>query len=290
MATVTATDTRVPRHTPNVQGRRRRFRPGLGLVAWAAARFFFFPVLWMLLLSFRNEADAATSPPTFLAPFTLDQFSEVIGRGAMPYLTNSLIAAGFSTLGVLMLALPAAYALSIMPIAKWTDVLFFFLSTKFLPAIAALLPLYLAVKALGMLDNIWTLVILYLAMNLPLAVWMIRSFLSEVPREIIEAAQVDGAGFRIIITKILLPIILPGLAATSLICFIFAWNEFLFAVNLTATQAATAPVFLVGFITSEGLFLARLSAVAVIVSLPVVLAGWAAQDKLVRGMTMGAVK
>ncbi len=127
-------------------------------------------------------------------------------------------------------------------------------------------------------------------MNLPIAVWMMRSFLLEVPREIVEAASVDGAGLGRTLRSVILPVVSPGLAATGLICFIFSWNEFFFAVNLTATNAGTAPIFLVGFITSEGLFLARLCAAATLVSLPVLLAGWLAQNKLVRGLSMGAVK
>jgi sorbitol/mannitol transport system permease protein len=195
-----------------------------------------------------------------------------------------------STLLVLLLAVPAAYALSIKPVEKWTDVMFFFLSTKFLPPIAALLPVYLIVKQIGMLDNVYTLVILYTSANLPIAVWMMRSFLAEVPKEILEAAEVDGAGLPTVLLRIVAPIAVPGMAATALICFIFSWNEFMFAVNLTATRASTAPVFLVGFITNEGLFLARLCAAATLVSLPVLIAGFAAQDKLVRGLSLGAVK
>jgi sorbitol/mannitol transport system permease protein len=168
--------------------------------------------------------------------------------------------------------------------------MFFFLSTKFLPAIAALLPIYWIVKEIGMLDNVWTLVILYTAMNLPIALWMMQSFLAEVPKEILEAAEVDGAGLLRTLWFIVRPVAMPGLAATALICFIFSWNEFMFAVNLTATVSSTAPVFLVGFITNEGLFLARLCAAATLLSLPVLIAGWAAQDKLVRGLSLGAVK
>jgi len=191
---------------------------------------------------------------------------------------------------VLLLAVPAAYALSIKPVEKWTDVMFFFLSTKFLPPIAALLPIYLLVKQAGMLDNVYTLVILYTSMNLPIAVWMMQSFLAEVPKEILEAAQVDGAGLLRTLTQIVAPIAMPGLAATSLICFIFSWNEFMFAQSLTATVSSTAPIFLVGFISSQGLFLAKLCAAATLVSLPVLIAGFAAQDKLVRGLSLGAVK
>jgi sorbitol/mannitol transport system permease protein len=259
-------------------------------IAWFLTLLFFAPVFWMVLTSLHSEADAATNPPTPFAPLTFSNYSALFDRNVMPFLINSATASIVSTLIVLVLAVPAAYALSIKPVEKWTDVMFFFLSTKFLPSIGALLPIYLLVKRVGMLDNIWTLVILYTAMNLPIAVWMMRSFLAEVPKEILEAAEVDGAGLLRVIWNIVLPMVSPGLAATALICFIFSWNEFMFAVNLTATSASTAPVFLVGFITSEGLFLAKLCAAATLVSLPVLIAGFAAQDKLVRGLSLGAVK
>jgi sorbitol/mannitol transport system permease protein len=272
------------------QAKRARRGTLWTLLAWLAGVFFFFPVLWMALTSLHSESDAASNPPDLFGALTFDQYGIVLDRGIAPFLINSATASLVSTACVLALALPAAYALAIRRVPKWRDVLFFFLSTKMLPAIAGLLPIYLVVKQLGMLDNVWTMVVLYTAMNLPLAVWMLRSFLQEVPTAIIEAAQVDGAKLRTVLTRVIGPVIMPGVAATSLICFIFAWNEFLFAVNLTATRAATAPVFLVGFITSEGLFLARLCAAATLVSLPVLIAGWAAQDKLVRGLTLGAVK
>ncbi|MEJ3750747.1 carbohydrate ABC transporter permease [Actinomycetes bacterium KLBMP 9797] len=258
--------------------------------AWAAGIVFFFPVLWMVLTGFKQEVDAAANPPTWIFSPTLDGYRQVFDREITPYLLNSLMASVFSTLLVLVLATPAAYALSLRPVAGWRDALFFFISTKMLPAVAALLPIYLVVKELGMLDNIWTMVILYTAMNLPLAVWMMRSFLLEVPASVLEAAQTDGAGLLLTIRRVLLPVAAPGLAATALICFIFSWNEFFFAVNMTATRSGTAPIFLVGFISSEGLFLARLCAAATLVSLPVVLAGWLAQKQLVRGLSMGAVK
>jgi sorbitol/mannitol transport system permease protein len=271
-------------------GSAQRGGPVWTLIAWALTLLFFAPVGWMALTSFHREADAATNPPSPLAPLTTDNYAALFDRGITPYLINSATASIISTLLVLGFALPAAYALSIKPVKKWTDVMFFFLSTKFLPAIGALLPIYLIVKGVGMLDNVWSLIILYTAMNLPLALWMMRSFLAEVPPAILEAAEVDGAGLLRTLQTIVLPIVMPGLAATSLICIIFSWNEFLFAVNLTAVRAATAPVFLVGFITSEGLFLGKLCAAATLVSLPVLIAGFAAQDKLVQGLSLGAVK
>jgi sorbitol/mannitol transport system permease protein len=195
-----------------------------------------------------------------------------------------------STALVLVFAIPAAYALSIRPVRKWTDVLFFFLSTKMLPVVAGLLPLYLFAQAAGLLDNVWLLIVLYTSMNLPIAVWMMRSFLAEVPVEMLEAAAMDGAGLIRTLREIVAPVVLPGIAATSLICFIFSWNELLFARVLTGTVAQTAPVFLTGFVTSQGLFLAKVCAAALVVSLPVIIAGFAAQDKLVQGLSLGAVK
>ena len=153
-----------------------------------------------------------------------------------------------------------------------------------------LLPIYLIASSLGMLDNLITLVIIYTSMNLPIAIWMLRSFLIEVPREIMEAAELDGARLPTMLRRIVLPVIAPGIAATALICFIFSWNELLFARSLTSTAASTAPVFLTSFITSQGLFLANLCAASFLVSLPVLIAGFAAQDKLVQGLSLGAVK
>jgi sorbitol/mannitol transport system permease protein len=266
----------------------------IGLVAWLVGIVFFFPIAWMALTSFHSEADAATNPPSFGAALTLDGYREFFGAGGgaspWPALINSAVASLVSTLFVLVLAFPAAYALSIRRVKKWTDVLFFFLSTKMLPVVAGLLPIYLFAKNTGMLDNIWFLVILYTSMNLPIAVWMMQSFLAEVPVAVIEAAQIDGARLPTILARVVAPIALPGIAATSLICFIFSWNELLFARVLTGVVAETAPVFLTGFITSQGLFLAKVCAASLVVSLPVLAAGFAAQDKLVQGLSLGAVK
>jgi sorbitol/mannitol transport system permease protein len=265
-------------------------RFSLSTLAWFLGLLFFFPVFWTLLISFRNEVDAGTFPPKWIAPFTLENYEKVFKVGAKSFLLNSAIASIGSTIVILALAFPAAYALSIKPIKKSKDVLTFFLSTKFLPPIAALLPIYLILQKLQLLDNIFALTVFYVAMNLPLAVWLLRSFLKEIPRELVEAAELDGASTIKILYRVLVPISMPGIAATSLICFIFTWNEFLLAINVTGFGAATAPVYLVGFVTAEGLFFAQLSAVSIVVSLPVIIAGWAAQDKLVSGLSLGAVK
>ena len=264
----------------------------LSLLAWVVGILFVVPVLWMVLTSFHSEADAATNPPAVFAPLTLEGYREFFGGGASPWppLLNSLTASVVSTLLVLLLSFPAAYALSIKPVRKWTDVLFFFLSTKMLPVVAGLLPIYLFAQFAGLLDNIWLLIVFYTSMNLPIAVWMMRSFLSEVPVEMLEAAQMDGANLTKTLRSVIAPVVMPGIAATALICFIFSWNELLFARVLTATVAETAPVFLTSFVTSQGLFLAQLCAAAFAVSLPVLVAGFAAQDKLVQGLSLGSVK
>ncbi|MEU4928666.1 carbohydrate ABC transporter permease [Streptomyces yokosukanensis] len=258
--------------------------------AWLAGLVFFFPVLWMALTAFKQESDAYTTTPQLVFSPTLDQFRAVFASGIGPYLANSALATVLSTLLVLALGVPAAYALSIRSVRKWRDALFFFISTKMLPVVAAIVPIYLAVRDIGALDDIGTLIVLYTAMNLPIAVWMLRSFFLEVPGEVLEAARVDGATQRQEITQVLLPMVAPGIAATALICVIFSWNEFFLALNLTSVRAATMPVFLIGFMTSEGLYWARLAAAATLACLPVLLAGWIAQKQLVRGLSMGAVK
>ena len=270
--------------------RRERAGAALGVLAWVIGFLFILPILWMLLTSFHTETDAATNPPSVLAPLSLQGYREFFGSGPWPSLLNSMTASLLSTVLVLALAIPAAYALSIRPVEKWTDVMFFFLSTRMLPAVAGLLPIYLFAQSTRLLDNIFLLVVLYTSMNLPIAVWMMRSFLVEVPGEILEAASMDGAGLVRTLKSVVVPIVSPGIAATALICFIFSWNELLFARVLTSTASQTAPVFLTGFVTSQGLFLAQVCAAAVVVSLPVLIAGFAAQDKLVQGLSLGAVK
>jgi sorbitol/mannitol transport system permease protein len=270
--------------------RKRSNSLTMGIVGWFLGIVFFFPVLWMVITSFKTEASAYTTTPHIAFSPTLSQYSAVFHSGIWPYVANSAFATILSTILVLALATPCAFALSLRPVKKTRDVLFFFISTKMLPVVAAIIPIYIAARDLHMLDNIFTLVILYTAMNLPIAVWMMRSFFLEVPGELLEAAEMDGAPLRRTVTEVILPVVAPGLAATALICCIFAWNEFFFAVNITATKAATMPVFLVGFISSEGEYFAQLAAAATIATLPVVLAGWIAQRQLVRGLSFGAIK
>jgi sorbitol/mannitol transport system permease protein len=269
----------------------KKFGPiSLTAATWVLAILFVFPLLWMVITAFKQESDAYTDPPKLFFTPTLDQFRGVIDRGFLPYLANSAFVTVISTLVVVLLAVPAAYALSLAPVKGTSRALGFFLSTKMLPVVAAIIPLYIISQDTALLDNVWALIILYTAMNLPLAIWMMRSFFLEVPHEMIESGRIDGANLPTLLRKIIAPVVAPGIAATALICVIFSWTEFFYSVNLTAARAGTVPVFLVGFITSEGLYWAQLSAAALLASLPVMLVGWFAQNHLVRGLSMGAVK
>jgi sorbitol/mannitol transport system permease protein len=269
--------------------RRMSGQVGWAILAWVVAIAFFLPVLWMVITAFKPESAAETWPPKFTFSPTLAQF-RLVFSGWGPYVTHSLVATTVSTLLVLVLGIPAAYALSVYPIKHWRDGLFFFISTKMLPIVAVIGPLYVISLHAHLLDSIWVLILLYTAMNLPLAIWMIRSFMLEVPGELLEAARLDGAGRIREMTEVIMPVISPGLVSTALICVIFAWNELFLAINLTITNAATMPMFLISSVPQEGLYIAHLSAAATVASVPVILVGWLAQRSLVRGLSMGAIK
>src|SRR5229473_8056774 len=262
---------------------------GWGVLAWVVGIAFFLPVLWMVITAFKPESAAETWPPKFVFSPTLSEF-RLVFSGMGPFLTHSAIATVGSTILVLLLGIPAAYALSVHPVRRWRDGLFFFISTKMLPIVAAIGPLYVLALRTHLLHSTPLLIILYTAMNLPLAIWMIRSFMLEVPGELLEAARLDGAGKFREIGSVILPIVTPGLVSTALICVIFAWNELFLAINLTVTNAATMPMYLISSVPQEGLYIAHLSAAATVASVPVILVGWIAQRSLVRGLSMGAIK
>ena len=264
-------------------------KAGWTVLGWVVGIAFFLPVLWMVITAFKPESAAETWPPKFTFSPTLAQF-RVVFDGMGPYLEHSTIATIGSTILVLVLAVPAAYALAIRPVKHWRDGLFFFISTKMLPIVAAIGPLYVIALKTHLLDSIWVLIILYAAMNLPLAIWMIRSFMLEVPTEMLEAARLDGAGRIREIIEVIMPVVVPGVVSTALICVIFAWNELFLAINLTVTNAATMPMFLISSVPQEGLYIAHLSAAATVASIPVIIVGWIAQRSLVRGLSMGAIK
>jgi sorbitol/mannitol transport system permease protein len=255
---------------------------------------FFFPVFWMVLNSFKSEQDANTSPKLFFHP-TFDRYHDVTqsAGGLLSFgeaLANSAFVVLVSVAIVLALAIPAAYALAIRPVHKWRDVLFFVISTKFLPVVASILPIWILARNFHLLNTRTVLVILYVGINLPLAIWMLRSFFQEIPRELIEAAEIDGAGLKGQMTSIILPMAAPGIAATALLCVIFAWNEFFYAVQLNPVHGSTVPIWVTTNISTRGDFLAKLSAASVLACIPVVLAGWIAQKRMIRGLAMGAIK
>ncbi|MEZ5380214.1 MAG: carbohydrate ABC transporter permease [Microthrixaceae bacterium] len=281
-------------HETHVVGERRWVDGVLGVVAWLVGALYFFPILWMLVNSFKTELEA-NGPPSIAFSPTAERYSEVVesSSGVLSFteaFRNSGLVTVASTIVVLLLAIPAAYALTIYPVKKWRDVLFFFISTKFLPLVASVLPLWILARELNLLNTRLVLVILYTAMNLPLAVWMLRSFFQEVPKELIEAAEIDGASLLGQLRSVILPIALPGIAATALLCLIFAWNEYFFAVQLNAADGQTVPIWVAANVSTRGNFIAKLSAASVLASLPVVIAGWLAQKRMIRGLAMGAIK
>jgi polyol transport system permease protein len=295
--------TRAPKAEP-ILGQNRIVANLLALLTWFIGLLFFFPLFWMVLNGFKEEADASASPKLFFEP-TLDRFSEVTedSQGLLSFTEafgNSFWVVLISTILVMALAIPAAYALAIRPMKKWRDILFFFISTKFLPIVGAIMPIWIIARDIkfsfwfieidGLLGTRTVLVILYTAMNLPLAVWMLRSFFAEVPKELIEASQIDGCSLLGQIRQVILPIVAPGVAATALLCVIFAWNEFFLAIQLNPTGASTIPVWVNSQQKFQGQFIAGLSAASVLATLPVVIAGWVAQKRMIRGLAMGAIK
>lgn len=284
-------------NTGPIVGGNRIAGHAISLGTWLLALLFFFPIFWMVLTGFKTDAEAHAGQSLFFSP-TLSSYSEVLefqegqfnATGASGAFAVSAFTSLVSTFVVMLLAIPAAYALAIRPVAKWRDVLFFFISTKFLPVVAAILPLFFIARFLDLLNSRLLLVILYTAMNLPLAIWMLRSFFAEVPKELIEASQMDGANLLGQIRSVILPIAAPGLAATALLCLIFAWNEFFLAIQLNLLDARTVPNWAFSAVSTRDLFLGRLSAASTLATLPVVLAGWVAQKRMIRGLAMGAIK
>jgi sorbitol/mannitol transport system permease protein len=274
-------------------GESRAGAIGLGAAAWVVAMLWIFPNAWTVFTSFKTEQDAASQ--TLHHGLSFHRYSEVshstVGTLALrTAFTNSLVVVLASTAVVMLLALPAAYALAIRPVPKWRDVLFFFISVKFLPIVASIFPIYVYAEKWNLIGTRQILVILYIAINLPLAIWMMRSFFMEVPRELIEASEIDGTSLFNQLRSVVIPIAAPGIAATALLCVIFAWNEYFYAIQLNFAGASTMPQWVIGNVSTRGNFLAKLSAASIIACLPVVLAGWAAQKRMIRGLSMGAIK
>jgi sorbitol/mannitol transport system permease protein len=244
-----------------------------------------------VLAGFKTEGTAVAQPPVLFFTPTFDNFRDALtNAGYTGFFVNSVIISVSSTLVAFILGIPAAFALGLFPTEKSAGTLSWVLSTKMMPAVGVIIPLIIIFKRIGLFDSIPGMIILYTSVNLPLVIWMMRSFFAEIPKDLIEAARVDGARTLQILIGIAVPFVTPGLAATALLCLIFSWNEFFLVVNLAGPHASTLPVYIAGFMTSEGLFWAKMSAASTLAVIPVFIAGWAAQRSLVRGLTMGAVK
>ena len=262
------------------------------LLAWAVGLLIFFPILWTILTSFKTEAQAISDPPVFLFfDWTLENYAVVQERSNyMRFLWNSILIAGGSTLLGVIIAVPAAWSMAFVPSTRTKDILLWMLSTKMLPAVGVLYPIYLICIELGVLDNRAALVVILMLINLPIIVWMLYTYFREIPGEILEAARMDGATLKEEILYILTPMAIPGIASTVLLNFILAWNEAFWTLNLTAVNAAPLTAFIASYSSPEGLFFAKLSAASTMAIAPILILGWFSQKQLVRGLTFGAVK
>ncbi|MBC6438681.1 MAG: carbohydrate ABC transporter permease [Rhodobacteraceae bacterium] len=260
--------------------------------AWVIGLLIFFPILWTMLTSFKTEAEAIANPPVFLDfDWTLENYAIVQERSNyMRFLWNSVIIAGGSTLLGILVAVPAAWSMAFVPSKRTGDILLWMLSTKMLPAVGVLYPIYLICVKLGVLDSRIALVIILMLINLPIIVWMLYTYFCEIPGEILEAARMDGATLKEEILYILIPMAVPGIASTVLLNFILAWNEAFWTLNLTAVNAAPLTAFIASYSSPEGLFFAKLSAASTMAIAPILILGWFSQKQLVRGLTFGAVK
>ncbi|AZQ69174.1 carbohydrate ABC transporter permease [Silicimonas algicola] len=262
------------------------------VIAWAAGLLIFFPILWTILTSFKTEAQAISSPPVFLFfDWTLENYAVVQERSNyMRFLWNSVIIAGGSTVLGVLIAIPAAWSMAFVPSRRTKDILMWMLSTKMLPAVGVLYPIYLICIELGILDSRAALVVVLMLINLPIIVWMLYTYFKEIPGEILEAARMDGASLKAEILYVLTPMAVPGIASTMLLNFILAWNEAFWTLNLTAAKAAPLTAFIASYSSPEGLFYAKLSAASTMAIAPILILGWFSQKQLVRGLTFGAVK
>ncbi|SLN36268.1 Inner membrane ABC transporter permease protein YcjP [Pseudoruegeria aquimaris] len=260
--------------------------------AWAIGLLIFFPILWTILTSFKTEAEAIASPPIFLNfDWTLENYAIVQERSNyMRFLWNSVIIAGGSTVLGIIIAVPAAWSMAFVPSKRTKDILMWMLSTKMLPAVGVLYPIYLLCIQLGVLDNRLAMVVILMLINLPIIVWMLYTYFREIPGEILEAARMDGATLKEELLYILTPMAVPGIASTLLLNFILAWNEAFWTLNLTSVDAAPLTAFIASYSSPEGLFFAKLSAASTMAIAPILILGWFSQKQLVRGLTFGAVK
>ncbi|MGB8400833.1 carbohydrate ABC transporter permease [Bradyrhizobium sp.] len=269
-----------------------RRRALVTIVGWTVGLLIFFPILWTFLTSFKAEGDAIASPPTFLFfDWTLENYAEVQSRSNyLKHVLNSVTVAFGSTFLAILVAVPAAWAMAFAPTKRTRDILMWMLSTKMMPPVGALIPIYLLFRDGGLLDSLPGLVCVLMLINLPIVVWMLYTYFREIPGDILEAARMDGASLGKEIIYVLAPMALPGIASTLLLNIILAWNEAFWTLNLTAANAAPLTAFIASYSSPEGLFWAKLSAASTLAIAPILLLGWFSQRQLVRGLTFGAVK
>jgi sorbitol/mannitol transport system permease protein len=265
----------------------RRALPGA--LAWLISLALFFPIFWMTITAFKTERDAYSSSLIFSPTF--ESFREVFARSDyFAFARNSIVISAGVTVLCLALAVPAAYTMAFFPTRRTQKLLLWMLSTKMMPSVGVLVPIYLIWKNAGLLDTVSGLIIVYTLMNLPIAVWMAFTYFNEIPRDILEAGRIDGAATWQEIIYLLMPMALPGLASTALLLVILSWNEAFWSINLSSSNAAPLTVFIASYSSPEGLFWAKLSAASLLAVAPILLVGWLSQKQLVRGLTFGAVK
>lgn len=264
---------------------------GRTILAWAVGLLFFFPIFWLVLTSFKTDADAVKPEFLFFFTPTLENYTNMTENyDYWRFAANSVITAVFATIFALAVGIPCAYAMAFNPTRSTKDVLMWMLSTKMLPAAAVLYPMTFLTKSLGLFDTHFLVIVVLCLINLPIVVWMLFTYFKEIPKEIIEAGQMDGVNTWGEIREILIPLAWGGIASTALLCFIFCWNEAYWTVRLTTTEAATLSKLIEGNRAPEGLFFGRLSAVSAAAVGPIVVLGWFCQKQLVQGLTFGAVK
>jgi sorbitol/mannitol transport system permease protein len=271
---------------------KTRTKIGFTIAAWLVGLLIFFPILWTVLTSFKTEAQAIASPPLFLGfDWTLENYFEVQERSNyFRHFANSVVISVGSTVLGLLIAIPAAWAMAFVPRKRTKDVLMWMLSTKMLPPVGVLIPIYLLFRDTGLLDTLTGLVLVLTLINLPIIIWMLYTYFKEIPGEILEAARMDGATLWSEIVHVLTPMAVPGIASTLLLNVILAWNEAFWTLNLTAAAAAPLTAFIASYSSPEGLFYAKLSAASTMAIAPILIMGWFSQKQLVRGLTFGAVK
>ena len=262
------------------------------VAAWIVGFVIFFPILWMMLASFKTELEAFAIPPSFLFfHWTTENYAAVQERSDyLHHAINSIVIAGGSTLIALLIAIPAAWSMAFAPTKRTRDVLLWMLSTKMMPPVGVLVPIYLLYRTFGLLDSRAGLIIVLCLGNLPIVVWMLFTYFKEIPRDILEAARMDGATVGRELIYVLTPMALPGIASTLLLNVILAWNEAFWTLNLSTSAAAPLTVFIASYSSPEGLFWAKLSAASTLAIAPILVLGWFSQRQLVRGLTFGAVK